>query len=84
MKTRQKTQPIKKRKQPKKKKSIIRNLPPIQQPGGPVLSTIQGFTHRWTRGEIYSDEALCEIANIVAHNEFFEGLLEAAGWSRNG
>ena len=60
-----------------------RNEPPIKQPGGVVLSEINTVCIRWIRGDIYSDEAIENIGDVVARNEFFEGLLECAGWVRS-
>ena len=60
------------------------NLPPRQQPGGDVLSDIQNATFKWARGQIYSDEALSDIAEIVKGSDYFEGLLGDENKGRSG
>jgi len=56
---------------------------PRTQPGGEMLGNIMAICHRWTRDEIYSDEAIEQIGDIVARDEYFFGLLESAGWTRS-
>jgi hypothetical protein len=59
--------------------------PPAQQPGAEALSDIGAVYLRWVRGEIYSDEAIAAIADLVGHDhgEWFEGCLESMGWVRD-
>jgi hypothetical protein len=54
---------------------------PRTQPGGEMLGDITSICLRWTRGDIYSDEAIEQIGDIVARDEYFFGLLECAGWT---
>jgi len=57
-----------------------KKLPPDQQPGSDVLSEINRITLHWIRGDMYSDQALYEIGEVVGQSEWFEGILESQGW----
>lgn len=56
--------------------------PPIQQPGGDVLSEMQRVLLRWTRGEIYSDEAFNDLGDVIVSCGLFDSIIESAGWNK--
>lgn len=55
---------------------------PNSQPGSIVLSDLSRIIFNWTRGDLYSTEALDMIGNIVARGQFFEDILKSNGWKK--
>lgn len=75
MKTRTRKKPETKCSLAAKPGARVSDIPPRQQPGGEVLSSIQAVTFRWTRGEIFSDQAIEDIAELVNESDWFYGSI---------